>query len=48
MKKLVVLEPLGVSEQDLETWIREALGSDLGVVLYNERAKSDEGNDFQS
>ena len=42
MKKLVVLEPLGVNEEDLLKWIFESLGDEVEVTLYSERAVTDD------
>ena len=42
MKKLVVLEPLGVAADKLVTWFKESLGNDVEVTLYDNRATSDE------
>lgn len=42
MKKLVVLEPLGVPEEALSKWFSEAFGNDVEVTQYAARATSDE------
>lgn len=42
MKKLVVLEPLGVAQEVLSQWFDEAFGSDIEVTMYDSRAASDE------
>lgn len=42
MKKLVVLEPLGVAQEALKVWFDEAFGSEVEVRMYDTRATSDE------
>ena len=42
MKKLVILEPLGVNEEDLLKWIFESLGDEVEVTLYSDRAVTDD------
>lgn len=42
MKKLVVLEPLGVNEEELLKWFSESLGEAVEVTLYSDRATTDD------